>query len=352
MAEDKSIEPDDETTNDYTITNREIIDYHTIVSDFGTETLIIFRVERDGDYKVLRYHGREIIKVIYTGPDGVTIKQGFYRSTGRHTLDTTYKGHENINTEGTWVPFDGIGYYDINYIVTTKSNNRNSTRDDYLEWKKRDRMLFKCDYFGNALAYRFGEAVDPEVGLSKYYAFDRKMNKNFDLVRYGDLRTFRISYLLSSGDKTPFWSSPLGQRMINELGWTLNDIEFNDETGLPESAITITNDYVEAEHREVNNFIADFISFNHQDSSEHGQGDFKKRRKNRPYDLRYSYMPTAKGTWVMFKPYLETNPDSRLSMEEQSIESKKIKEAYDIVDSDDFRGPFSRSYKEVWLRDD
>jgi hypothetical protein len=355
MAETKFYrESDDETTNDYISANNEIVEYHKIVSSFGTESLIIFKIIRDNEFKVLRYDGREIIKVIYTGPDGVSIQQAFYRSTGTHIRADLYSDlSHNINTERTWVPFDGIGYYDENSIVQAKRDyNKGPTRQDYLDFKNRTRSLYKCDYFGNELAYRFGEAVDPEFGLNKYYSNDKKINKNFDLARYGDLKTLRISYLLSSGDEIepPFWVSPLGQRIIDELGFRLDDIEY-DEFGKPESVIRITNDYVEAEHREVNNFIADFISYNWQNGSPYLPPNyFKDRRKKRDYDLRYSYMPTAKGTWVMFNIYLQTNPDSRLPMESQTIESKKTKEAYDILDSN-YEGPFRKSFSEIFNRD-
>jgi len=350
MAESKFSKEPDETTNDYITANDEVVELHTIVSSFGTESLMIFKIVRDNETKVLRYDGREIIKVIYTNPDGVTIKQAFYRSTGAHLGSDLYTDvSHNINTERTWVPFDGIGYYDEHYIVQLKRDyNKSPTKQDYIDFKNRTTALYKCDYFGTELAYRFGEAVNPEVGLNRYYSNDKNINKNFDLVRYGNLKTLRISYLLSTGDEMqpPFWTSPLGQRMIDELGFRLDDIEY-DERGKPESAITITNDYVEAEHREVNNFIADFISFNWQD----GEANyFKLRRKHKNYDLRYSYMPTAKGTWVMFKLYLETNPDSRLPMDSQSIESKKTKELYDIFDSD-YQGPFRKSISELWGRD-
>ena len=339
MAESKK---EDERTNDYQSSNIESVEYRTIESDYGRETLIIFKVIRDNDIKVLEYDGREIIKVIYTGPDGKTIKQAFYRSTGIHAGLAEYIIFDkDINTERTWVPFDGVGYHDENVIVAMKRDfpSWTPTQTMYLEWKDRTTMLYKCDYFGKKLAYRFGEARTPD-GLSENSADMKEMNRHFELARYGDLTTLRISYLLSSGDKIspPLWSSPLGQRMIDELGFRLKADDF-DEEGNPiiENAITIDNDYVEAEHREVNNFVSDFISYNWQNGSGPlGPNYFKDRRKKRNYDLRYSYMPTAKGTWVMYDTYLQTNPDSRLPMEKQSIETQKTKEAYDMYDSETF----------------
>lgn len=341
MAESKK---EDERTNDYESSNIESVEYRTIESDYGREKLIIIKVIRDNDIKVLEYDGREIIKVIYTGPDGKTIKQAFYRSTGLHSGLADYIIFDkDINTERTWVPFDGVGYHDENAIVVMKRDFPSWTPSQtmYSDWKARTTMLYKCDYFGKKLAHRFAESRDESYGeVNEYSADDKKINKNFELARYGDLTTFRISYLLSSGDKIPppFWASPLGQRMIDELGFRLNPDEFDEEGNLiVENAITIDNDYVEAEHREVNNFVSDFISYNWQNGSPPlGPTYFKDRRKKRNYDLRYSYMPTAKGTWVMYDTYLQTNPDSRLPMEKQSIETQKTKEAYDMYDSETF----------------
>jgi hypothetical protein len=325
MAEEKKVIGD--LVNDYETTNVETVQYHRIETSKGVENLLIFRVFRDDEIKCLRYDGREVIKVIYTNPDQVSIKQAFYRSTGVHVQGESYKNSGgNILTDRSWVPFDGVGYHDEGLIVSNKRDlNRNPWKDDYIKWSKRHTMLYKCNYFGSKLAEDFPDPVIPGETVSKSHLDNPEVNKNFELFRYGDLTTLRISFLLSSGDRElpPFWSSSLGQQIIQKYGFEVD----------PEHEISIESNYVDAKAREINNFVAEFVSFNWKDGLSYDPNYFKLRRKKRNYDLRYSYMSTAKGTWVMFDTYLHTNPDSRLPMESQSIESQRTKEIYDIFDA-------------------
>ena len=330
MAEDKNIIGD--INNDYKSSNLEFVDNYRILTSKGIEELSIIRVFRDNDIKTLRYHGREILKVVYTDTENKTIRQAFYRSTGRHLAHENYNESKEyaIPTVGTWVPTDGVGYFDEGGVVIMKSDlNKDPYQDKYEKWKYRTSMIYKCDYFGKEIALEFGDETKKSVGLSIYNADVPKENKNFELARYGNLTTLRISYLLSSGDKVlpPFWRGPVGETIIEKHKFKINKSD----------RIRIKSNFVDAEDREVNNFIADSVSFNYQNGAAgYGNNYFRDRRKNRPYDLRYSYMPTAKGTWVMFYPYLCTNPDSRLDFNEQKLESKKIKNIYDIFDSDTF----------------
>lgn len=347
--------------NDYVTAYPEAILSHRIITSKGVEELIIFTIAiidsygRLTDIKNLRYDGRQIVKVIYTNPEGKTIKQAFYRSTGEHNEGKSYKDLEfKINTKNTWVPFDGIGYHDEGWIVSMKRDiNRNASPSNLIRWAQRDTALYKCDYFGKQLALDFGEPIGTD-SVNIYNSDDNRFNKNHDLVRYGDKTTMRISFLLSSGDidPPPFWISPLGRRIIETYGfenpnpnyWGSEDpdhriVEY-------ESQISIPFNYIEANAREVNNFVADFISFNWQDNvrSVNYNETYSqiRRRQNRNYDLRYSYMPTAKRTWVMFDTYLQTNPDSRLPMEAQSLESQKTKQIYDEFDSFDARAALNK----------
>ena len=103
-------------SNDYETTYPEsILSSHRIISSKGVEELIIFTIaimdenERLIDIKNLRYDGRQIVKVIYTNPEGKTIKQAFYRSTGEHNEGKSYKDLEfKINTKNTGTLLGGV----------------------------------------------------------------------------------------------------------------------------------------------------------------------------------------------------------------------------------------------------
>jgi hypothetical protein len=323
--------PVGETYNDTSSHYQEVVAQYRIETDNGYETFFIFRVWHNGEIKTLINEGREFVKVLYISPNGEMIRQAFYRSTGAHIeagiYDEARKGGYGFNTAGIWTPCDGMGYQ--YYLIANKRDfNMDPYENDYDEWKNsRNSNIFKCDYFGIDFAYEFGEAVDPDVGLSKYGADDSKMNKNFDLVKFGNATLARISFLLSSGEDNidRFWTSDLGKRIIGRYNFTID----------PEFQISIEKNSVDASEREINNFIAEFVSFNYNS----GHKLFRSptylldRRVNRPYDLRYSYLHTAKDTWVMTYEYLLTNPDSRLPDHMQSKESQLTKQIYDYFDS-------------------
>jgi hypothetical protein len=354
--------------NDYTSYPEEVTCFYSMETSKGLEELLILtislttenqRMRGERNLTTLRYDGRQIIKVIYTIQEKTTnktktIKQAFYRSTGLHVQSQSYiDASNNINTERTWVPFDGVGYHDEGYVVALKRDmDKNASIDKLINWAKRDTALYKCSYFGNKLAFDFAEPVNPKYPVRfEQNASDKEWNKNFDLVRYGDETTMRISFLLSSGDPEPppFWTSPLGRRIIETYGFEsinpdIYSAEDPDSKVIEyESEIKIDpSNFIEANERQVNNFVADYVSFNWQDNFRSLNYDETfsaiRARQNRDYDLRYSYMPTKKGTWVMFDTYLHTNPDSRLPMEAQSSESQKTKWLYDNYDCFDIKG--------------
>ena len=324
-------------------------EYYECVSYYrfdNNEELIVIQVFKNGEIRPLTNNMRDFLKVIYTSPEGKTIKQAFYRSTGEHLKSDVYSDVTvtGMNTKGLWFPTDGNGFDDDNGVVMMKLKfNMNPKRDDYKNWLNKKTMIYKGAYYGKELTYKFREPVIPGVdNVSENFPDDESENKNFDMIRFGNETTLRISYLLSHKNK--FWTeSPLGIRIVNEYNFIIDtdpDIDLpgtlEEDKFKPNMEIEIGDVNREDEddsELEINKFIADFISFNWiSGDSINGKRYFeqKRREKNRRYDLRHAYMQTAKGESIMFRPYLLTNPDSR---EEEAEDSKKIRLTYDSLES-------------------
>jgi hypothetical protein len=311
------------------IENYEAVSYYIFDTN---EELIVIQVVKNGEIRPLTNGNRDFLKVIYTNKEGKTIKQAFYRSTGEHLKADVYSDVTvtGMNTKGLWFPTDGNGFDDDNGVVMMKSKfNINPKKADYENWLNKKTMIYKGAYYGKELTYKFREPVIlGEDNISEYFPDDEKENRNFDMIRFGNETTLRISYLLSRKNK--FWTeNPLGIRIVNEYNF---DTDHDIEIEIGDIDHSDNGDQEESE-LEINNFIADFISFNWiLGDNINGARYFEKKRieKNRKYDLRYAYMQTAKGESIMFRPYLLTNPDSR---EPEAEDSKQIRLIYDSFES-------------------
>lgn len=344
------------------------------VDESTGEKLVLYQLSRDNSVKPLHYSGRDIIKVSYTDSKGVTINQAFYRSSGAH-YNIEVEGlsreqmNEGVNTGGLWCPVDGMGLYEslVDMLVPFPLNGAttkqvNDFKREFEQFRDSGWFIkvcrFKkfsakyCDFYSHVDADWLEEYYETKYDCKPDYdSNSQKKNKNYDLNRMGNETCVRIMYLLAPYN--PFWCSEVGVKLVKDL----NLLRTVEVPSLPTGHDSTTY--------EVNSFISTFISQNWFDHTTDERLDnfYKKKRKDRLYDLRRGYMTVdfvnpesgqPENLKVLYCQYFEENPDDREPESEKcrAIRTccKRLLETPYFTGDDlvEIKGRYGKSYPKVW----